>query len=82
MQNAQKGKPVRKTGRVYHTEVEAILEGEPIMMGMFSVANHPALMLFDFGASHTFINRTFVVKHEIPIGKPGTTSLYSRPGDD
>ena len=38
------------------------------MMGMFPVANHPAVMLFDLGASHSFINRTFVVKHEIPIG--------------
>jgi hypothetical protein len=37
------------------------------MMGMFSVANHPAVLLFDSGASHTFINRTFVTKHGIPI---------------
>jgi hypothetical protein len=33
-----------------------ILEGELVMMGMFPVANHPAVMLFDSGASHTFIN--------------------------
>jgi hypothetical protein len=39
------------------------------MMGMFPVANHPAVMLFYSGASHTFINRTFVMKHEIPIGE-------------
>ena len=39
------------------------------MMGMFPVANHPAVMLFDFDASHTFINRTFVMKHKIPIGE-------------
>jgi hypothetical protein len=39
------------------------------MMGMFPIANHPAVMLFDSGASHTFINRTFVMKHEIPIGE-------------
>jgi hypothetical protein len=32
--------------------MEAIPEGEPVMMGMFSVANHPAVMLFDSGASH------------------------------
>jgi hypothetical protein len=37
------------------------------MMGMFSVANHPTVLLFDFGASHTFINRTFVTKHDILI---------------
>jgi hypothetical protein len=45
----------------------AIPEGEPIMMGMFPIANHPTVMLFDSGASHTFINRTFVMKHEILI---------------
>jgi hypothetical protein len=37
------------------------------MMGMFPVANHLAVLLFDSGASHTFINRTFVTKHDIPI---------------
>jgi hypothetical protein len=35
------------------------------MMGMFPVANHPAVLLFDSSASHTFINRTFVTKHDI-----------------
>jgi hypothetical protein len=33
------------------------------MMGMFLVANHPAVILFDSGASHTFISKTFVEKH-------------------
>jgi len=60
---------MKKVGQVYHTEVETIPEGEPVMMGTFPIANHPALMLFDSGASHTFINRTFVVKHDIPIGE-------------
>ena len=40
-----------------------------MMMGMFPVADHPVVMLFDSGASHSFINRTFVVKHAIPIGE-------------
>jgi hypothetical protein len=47
----------------------AIPEGEPVMMGMFPIANHPAVMIFNPGATHTFINRTFVMKHEIPIGE-------------
>jgi hypothetical protein len=36
------------------------------MMGMFLVANHPAVILFDFGASHRFISKTFVEKYCIP----------------
>ena len=39
------------------------------MLGMFPVADHPAVMLFDSGASHTFIKRTFVIKHEILVGE-------------
>ena len=52
-----------------------------MMLGMFPVADHPAVMLFNSGASHTFINRTFVVKHEIPIGEKRKISLYNHPGD-
>jgi hypothetical protein len=38
-------------------------EGEPVMMGTFLVANYPAVILFDFGASHTFISQNFVEKY-------------------
>jgi hypothetical protein len=38
-------------------------EGEPAMMGMFLVANHPAVILFDSSASHTFISKNFVEKY-------------------
>jgi hypothetical protein len=41
-------------------------EGEPVMMGTFLVANYPAVILFDSGASHTFISKNFVEKHCIP----------------
>ena len=50
------------------------------MMGMFPVANHPAVMLFDSGASHSFINRIFVVKHEIPIGETKKNFFIQSPG--
>jgi hypothetical protein len=38
-------------------------EGEPVIMGMFLFANHPAAILFYSGASHTFMSKTFVDKH-------------------
>jgi hypothetical protein len=64
--NVQKGKgEKKKTRHVFYTQASAILEGEPVMMGMFPIANHPAVLLFDSGVSHTFINRTFVTKHAI-----------------
>jgi hypothetical protein len=36
------------------------------MMGTFLVANHPAVILFDSGASHTLISKKFVDKYCIP----------------
>jgi hypothetical protein len=50
------------------------------MMGMFPVSNHPVVILFDSAASHTFINRTFVKKHEIPIGEIKENFFIQSPG--
>ena len=49
-------------------------------MGRFPVANHPAVTLFDSGASHSFINRTFVIEHEIPIGEVKENFIIQSPG--
>jgi hypothetical protein len=61
--NTPAGKNTRKTWRVYYTQVATTPEGELVMMGMFFVANHPVVILFYSGASHTFISKTFVKKH-------------------
>jgi hypothetical protein len=57
------GKNIKKTGQIYYTQVATTLDGEPVMMGTFLVANHPALILFDSGASHTFVSKKFVEQH-------------------
>jgi hypothetical protein len=41
-------------------------EGELVMMGTFSVANHHAVILFDSDTSHTFMSKAFAEKHCIP----------------
>jgi hypothetical protein len=64
--NNAAGKNIKKTGRIYYTQVATTLEGEPILMGTFLVANHPAVILFYSGASHTFISKKFVEKYCIP----------------
>jgi hypothetical protein len=61
--NSSIGKNFKKTGRVYYTQVATTPEGEPVMLGTFLVANHPAVILFDSGASHTFISKAFVEKY-------------------
>jgi hypothetical protein len=62
-----KNRAVTKLGRVHYTQSKVIPEGEPMMMGQFSVAKQPAVILFDSGASHTFNNRAFVRKYQLPI---------------
>jgi energy-coupling factor transporter ATP-binding protein EcfA2 len=56
-------KNTRKTRRVYYTQVATTPEGETMMMGTFSIATHLAIILFDFGASHTFMSKTLIKKH-------------------
>jgi len=46
-----------KPGQVHYTTLEGIPEGAPVMTGTFSVNNHPVVVLFDPGASHTFISK-------------------------
>jgi hypothetical protein len=66
MTNDQAGKGEKRTGRVYYTQMATTPDGEPILMGTFSIANHPTIILFYFGASHTFMSKSFVEKHCIP----------------
>jgi hypothetical protein len=39
-----------------------IPEGAPVMTGIFSVLNYRAIILFDSGASHSFISTKFSAK--------------------
>jgi hypothetical protein len=70
MAHSSKGKNFKKTGWVYYTQVATTPEGELVMMGTFLVTNHPTVILFDSGASHTFISNNFVEKHCIPCTEP------------
>jgi hypothetical protein len=74
------GKNMKKTGRVYYTQVATTPEGEPVMMGTFFVANHPPVILFYSGASHTLMSKTFVEKHCIHSTKSREGFVIHSPG--
>jgi hypothetical protein len=60
-QKDQKKKIVpAKTGRVNYTTLEEVPEGTQVMAGTFSVNHYPVTVLFDSGASHTFISQACV----------------------
>jgi hypothetical protein len=50
------------------------------MMGMFLVANYPAVIIFDFGASQTFVSKNFVEKHCIPCTESREGFIIHSPG--
>jgi len=56
---------VSRLGYVNFTEAEEIPQGEPVMVGMFTIDSHPAYVLFDFGASHSFMRMGFAQRHNI-----------------
>jgi hypothetical protein len=38
-----------------------------MVIGMFLINNTSAVVLFNFGASHSFISTTYVEKHNLPM---------------
>jgi len=52
-----------RPGRVHYTTIEEIPAGEVVMAGMFLVNQHPVVVLFDSGASYSFISQAFPSKH-------------------
>jgi hypothetical protein len=78
--NNAAGKNMKKTGRIYYTQVATTPEGELVMMGTFLVANHPVVILFDSGPSHTFISKKFVEKYCIPCIESREWFIIHSPG--
>jgi hypothetical protein len=47
--------------------VEEAQEAPDVVIGMFLVNDTFAVVLFDSGASHSFISATYVGKHNLPL---------------
>jgi hypothetical protein len=68
--NQDKGRKQKvqvRQGKLNFTALEEVPEGAPIMTGIFSVYNQPALILFDSGASHSFISQKFSARCQLPF---------------
>ena len=48
---------------MHYTTIEEIPADEVVTAGTFLMNQHPAVVLFDSGASHSFMSQTFVSKH-------------------
>ncbi|WVZ84755.1 hypothetical protein U9M48_031746 [Paspalum notatum var. saurae] len=82
-QNKKKG-PKRDLapteGHVHYTHVDQIPEGEPVLASTFLVNEHPTVVLFDSGATHTFISRSYATKHGYHIDNMKAKYHITAPG--
>jgi hypothetical protein len=70
-QNQGKRQKVQvRQGRLNFTTMADIPEGAPVMTGIFTVLNYPAFILFDSGASHSFISANLVPSASCPFTTP------------
>jgi hypothetical protein len=56
-----------RQGRVNITTLSELPEGTPIMTGTFSINHHPVIILFDSGATHSFISKNCGTKIGLDI---------------
>jgi hypothetical protein len=71
-----KPKPLDSKTTDTHLEPDPL----PSLMGVFSVVNQKAVILFNSGVSHTFINRAFAVKYQLPIEVMDNSFCIQSPG--
>jgi hypothetical protein len=74
-------KPAPNTGKVNHVSIETVLAEPEVMLGTFDVNSTPATVLFDFGASQSFISQAFVRNHSIPLCAMQNPTLVNSPGE-
>jgi hypothetical protein len=59
---------------------ESAADASNVVIGTFMVNTHPATVLFDTGAMHSFITRSFVEHHGIHTSTLKRGMLVSSPG--
>ena len=72
--------PASRSRQVNFTDAKQILQQEPVMAGMFTIDSHPAYVLFDSGASHSFMSMGFIDRHNIPLMAIPFAYRISTPG--
>jgi hypothetical protein len=53
-----------------------------VVIGTFSINDIPAVVLFDSGASHSFISTVYVEKHNLPMALLRSQMIVSSPRGD
>jgi hypothetical protein len=81
--NQDKGRKQKvqvRQGKLNFTTLEELPEGAPVVTSTFTVFNQPASILFDSGASHSFISQKFSVKCQLPFYHTQGSFMIAMPG--
>jgi hypothetical protein len=62
-----RGQPRVKYEKVNHLEADTVQETPGVALGTFSVKYHSANVLFNTGATHSFMTASWVESHNIPV---------------
>jgi predicted aspartyl protease len=62
------------------TTLSELPEGTPIMMGTFSINHQPVIILFDSGATHSFISTNCGIKQGLDIYPTNGDYKITTPG--
>jgi hypothetical protein len=81
-QNKPQGQQNFMYDKVNHMTSDEAQQAQDVVLDMFLASSHPATILFDSGASHSFITSSFVAKHNLPIANMKHTMLVSSPGGE
>jgi hypothetical protein len=68
--------------RVNHVAVEDAQAALDVIIGLIIVNDNNAIVLFDSGASHSFVAANFVQKHNLPLSMLKNRMIVSSPGGD
>jgi hypothetical protein len=69
-------------GKVNHFAVEEAQEAPNIVIGIFFINDTSAVVLFNSGASHSFIYVAYVGKHNLSLALLKCQMIVSSPGGD
>ena len=67
-------------GQIHHISTDEAQEDPEVVIGMILVNDIPAVILFDSGASHSFISQSFASQNNFPCSILGKHMLVQSPG--
>jgi hypothetical protein len=67
---------------VNHVAVEDAQAAPDIIIGMFLVNDNNVIVLFNSGASHSFVAASFVQQYNLPLSMLKNRMIVSSPGGD